>query len=92
MLRMNLDGAMYLTWVGLMQDKADSIAAAAAALDKDGSATPPGAADQALAANRARTKVQFDAMRAQAERIRNMRIEAHVEDAGLVVTGQTELK
>ena len=92
MLRMNLDGAMYRTWVGLMQDKADSIAAAAAALDKDGTGAPPTPADQALAASRARTKAQFDAMRAQAERIRNMRIEAHVEDKGLVVTGQTELK
>ena len=90
MLRMHLSGQMYLDWITLMQQKADSLAAAAAALAKD---EPAGTEDQAdKAASDARTKAQFAAMRAQAARIESMDAEAHVDSDGLVITSQTTLK
>lgn len=90
MLRMHLSGQMYLDWVTLMQQKADSLASAAAALGKDETATADDEADKA--ATEARTKAQFEAMRAQAARIESMDAEAHVDSNGLVVTSQTTLK
>ncbi|HET6805916.1 MAG TPA: hypothetical protein VFH59_10805 [Frateuria sp.] len=90
MLRMHLSGQMYLDWVNLMQQKADSLASAAAALGKE---EPSGADDQAnKAATEARTRAQFEAMRAQAARIEAMDAEAHVDGHGLVITSQTTLK
>lgn len=89
LLRMHLSGQMYLDWITLMQQKADSLTAAAAALGKDES----GAADQAgKAASEARSKAQFAAMRAQAARIAAIDAQARVEGSGLVVTSQTTLK
>jgi hypothetical protein len=90
MLRMHLSGQMYLDWITLMQQKADSLTAAAAALAKDESASPQGQADKA--ATEARTKAQFEAMRAQAARIESIDAEAHVDEGGLVITSQTTLK
>jgi hypothetical protein len=90
MLRMHLSGQMYLDWVTLMQQKADSLTSAAAALAKDEAATADDQADKA--ATEARTKAQFEAMRAQAARIESMDAEAHVDSNGLVVTSQTTLK
>ncbi|MCX7513785.1 hypothetical protein [Frateuria sp. STR12] len=87
MLRMHLSGQMYLDWVTLMQQKADSLTAAAAALGKN---EPDDQTDKA--ASEARTKAQFDAMRAQAARIQSLEAEAHVDSSGLVVTSQTTLK
>lgn len=90
MLRMHLSGQMYLDWVTLMQQKADSLSAAAATLGKDEAGGP---ADQAeKAASEARTKAQFDAMRAQAARIESIDAEVHVDSQGLVVNSQTTLK
>jgi hypothetical protein len=90
MLRMHLSGQMYLDWVNLMQQKADSLTSAAAALSKD---EPAGTEDQAdKAATEARTKAQFEAMRAQAARIETVDAEAHVDANGLVVSSQTTLK
>lgn len=90
MLRMHLSGQMYLDWVTLMQQKADSLAAAAAALSRD---APGSARDQAdKAARDARTKAQFDAMRAQAARVESMDAEAYVDADGLVITSRTTLK
>jgi hypothetical protein len=90
MLRMHLSGPMYLDWVTLMQQKAEGLAAAAAALAKDEPDSPQDQADKA--ANDARTKAQFAAMRAQAARIESMDAEAHVDANGLVITSQTTLK
>lgn len=90
MLRMHLSGAMYLDWITLMQQKADSLTAAAAALSKDDTTDPASQADKAT--SDARAKAQFDAMRAQAARIQTMDAEAHVDDQGLVITSQTTLK
>ena len=89
MLRMHVSGQMYLDWVTLMQQKADSLSAAAAALGKD----EAGGDDQAdKAANEARTKAQFDAMRAQAARIESIDAEVRVDSQGLVANSQTTLK
>jgi hypothetical protein len=90
MLRMHLSGQMYLEWVNLMQQKADSLAAAAAALARDDAASPQDEADKA--ASDARTRAQFAAMRAQAARIESMDAEAHVDGGGLVITSRTTLK
>ena len=90
MLRMHLSGDMYLSWVKLMQQKADSLLAATAALSKNDEPAGSDASDKA--ASEARTKAQFDAMRAQAERIRAVDAELHVDRHGIVVTSQTELK
>jgi hypothetical protein len=51
---------------------------------------PTQAADKAASA--ARTKAQFDAMRAQAARIKTIDAEAHVDRHAMVITSQTELK
>lgn len=90
MLRMHLSGQMYLDWITLMQQKAGGLTAAAAALSKDETTDPADQADKA--ASDARTKAQFDAMRAQAARIQDMDAEAHVDAQGLVITSQTTLK
>ncbi|MBP1474630.1 hypothetical protein J7I44_09985 [Frateuria sp. MAH-13] len=90
MLRMHLSGQMYLDWVTLMQQKADSLASAAAALGKDDAASTEDQVDKAAA--EARTKAQFDAMRAQAARIESIDADAHVDDHGLTITSQTTLK
>jgi hypothetical protein len=104
MLRVNIDGGIYRSWVALMQARVDSLIAATATMDKSagsgnadaganpGTNAPPDATQAQLTAQRARMQAQFDAMRAQAEHIRNMRLEAHVDDKGLVVTGQTALQ
>ncbi len=92
MARGFINGDMYRSWVGLMADKAESMAdatAAAAAVDGD---TDPAAAAKARANAAAHSKAQFDAMRAQAERIVSASGEAHVEDDGLVITGKNEVK
>jgi hypothetical protein len=90
MLRMHLSGQMYLDWVNLMQQKAEGLAAAAAALARDEPDSPQDQADKA--ASDARTKAQFAAMRAQAARVESMDAEAHVDSDGLVITSQTTLK
>ncbi|UGB38943.1 hypothetical protein [Frateuria soli] len=90
MLRLHLSGQMYLDWVNLMQQKADSLTSAAAALSKDEPAGGETAADKAAIA--ARTKAQFDSMRAQAARIESMDAQARVDGSGLVISSQTTLK
>ncbi len=95
MMRLHLDGAMYQSWIKLMMDKADSFAAMSAAMGSSApSATGPDAAEAAAARKEAadRTHVQFQAMQAQAARIKAVGSEAHVDATGLVITSQTELK
>ncbi|OOG36414.1 hypothetical protein [Rhodanobacter sp. C05] len=95
MTRMHLSGAMYLDWLQLMEQKVDSLAAATAALSKtdepsiDGDSTDEAAQ---AAANAARSKAQFAAMKAQAERVDSIDAEMHVDDSGMVITSQTALK
>ena len=94
--RMHLSGAMYLEWVQLMAQKVDSLTAAASAMGKsdesstdkmDGDDNAKQAADLA-----ARSKAQFAAMKLQAERIDHIDAEMHVDDSGMVITSQTQLK
>src|SRR5574337_628912 len=87
MTRMHLSGAMYLSWVQLMQDKVDALAAAASAMSKSDDSS----GDQVDAAA-ARSKAQFAAMKLQAERIDSIDAEMHVDHNGMVITSQTVQK
>jgi len=94
-MRMHLSGAMYLDWLQLMEQKADSLAAATAAISKsdEPSLDSDGADDATLAAaNVARSKAQFAAMKSQAERVNSIDAEMHVDNNGMVITSQTALK
>jgi hypothetical protein len=91
MARMNLSGAMYLSWIQLMQDKVDALTAAAGAMSNgDADKTDDSAAQAAEAA--ARSKAQFEAMKQQAQRVESIRAEMHVDNGGMVITSQTTLK
>ena len=95
MLRMHLNGAMYLSWLQLMEDKADSLAAATATIsrgDDSSLGTDNDDAATEVAANAARSKAQFAVMKAQAERVDSIDAEMHVDDDGMVITSQTVLK
>ncbi|MEP6899964.1 MAG: hypothetical protein ABI870_15675 [Rhodanobacter sp.] len=97
MTRMHLSGAMYLSWLQLMEQKVDSLAAASAAMSKSDEPSVDGSdstddASQTAAANAARSKAQFAAMKAQAERVDSIDVEMHVADDGVVITSQTVLK
>ncbi len=87
MTRMHLSGAMYLSWVQLMQDKVDALTTAANAMSKDDDSSHD-KADEAAA----RSKAQFAAMKLQAERVESIDAEMHVDDNGMVITSQTALK
>ncbi|HUH55939.1 MAG TPA: hypothetical protein VLZ32_09430 [Rhodanobacter sp.] len=95
MLRMHLNGAMYLSWLQLMEDKADSLAAATATISRGDDSSLGADNDDATteaAANAARSKAQFAVMKAQAERVDSIDAEMHVDDDGMVITSQTVLK
>jgi len=91
MMRMHLSGDMYMAWVKVMEQKADSLAKLNAAMDHDASSADSSEADDQAAAL-ARSKAQIEAMRAQAARTQSISAEVHVDNTGLVVTSQTELK
>lgn len=95
MSRMHISGTMYLRWLDLMEDKIDSFAAAASALSaSDQPSMDDSGRDEAAdaAAELARSKAQFAAMKAQAERVDRIDGEMHVDSHGLVITSQTLLK
>ncbi|TCV94195.1 hypothetical protein EC912_104393 [Luteibacter rhizovicinus] len=89
--RMHLTGDMYRTWIDLMSEKAEAYAeaTAASAAAADGTDADP---EKEGAAAAQRSKLQFQTMRAQADRIVSVSAEAHVDDKGMVITGQSELK
>jgi hypothetical protein len=92
---MHLSGAMYLSWLQLIEDKTDSLAAATAAIGKSEQPTIDEIDNDdgsAQAANAARAKAQFAAMKSQAERVESIDAEMHVEAGGMVITSQTVLK
>ncbi|MBA2077770.1 hypothetical protein [Rhodanobacter sp. PCA2] len=98
MARMHLSGAMYLDWLKFMEAKSDGLANAAAVMSKNdepgingGEGSPADEAAQA-AADAARTKAQFAAMEAQAQRVDGIDAEMHVTGDGIVVTSHTTLK
>jgi hypothetical protein len=95
--RMHLTGAMYATWLQLMEAKADSLSATAAALAKTDDPSIDGSDSSAedpaqIAADAARSKAQFAAMKAQAARVNSIDAETHIEADGMVITSQTTLK
>ncbi|MFS8137304.1 MAG: hypothetical protein ACMG50_04165 [Thermomonas sp.] len=96
MTRMHLSGSMYMSWLQLMESKLDSLVAATSAISKsdepslDGADTDDSAA--LAAANAARSKAQFAAMKTQAERVESIDAEMHVDAEGMVITSQTKLK
>ncbi len=97
MARMHLSGDMYMQWLQLLEQKVDSLAAATAAMTKsdEPSITPDTTDttdDAQVAADAARSKAQFAAMKSQAERILSIDAEMHVGSKGIVVTSQTALK
>jgi hypothetical protein len=95
MVRMRLDGPMYQAWVKAMGDKAEQYAAASAVTDSDAeddASKQDADAEKAKTDAIARSKAQFESMRAQAERVKEVSSEVHVEDAGMVISSQTELK
>lgn len=94
--RMHLTGAMYLGWLQLMEQKVDSLAAATAAISKGDEPSIDGVdgddGSTQAAADAARSKAQFAAMKSQAERVESIDAEMHVDDAGAVITSRTVLK
>ncbi|MBT2143355.1 hypothetical protein KK133_03725 [Rhodanobacter sp. LX-100] len=91
--RMHISGAMYLSWLQLMEQKIDSLAAATATLSKSDEPSIDDSDDAAdAAAELARSKAQFAAMKSQAERVDSIDAEMHVDTGGVVITSQTLLK
>ncbi|KZC38927.1 MULTISPECIES: hypothetical protein [Rhodanobacter] len=92
--RMHISGAMYLSWLQLMEQKIDSVAAATAAIGKSDEPSIDDSGDSAAeaAAELARTKAQFAAMKSQAERVDSIDAQMHVDQGGMVITSQTALK
>ena len=87
MTRMHVSGAMYLSWVQLMQDKINTFAIAANASGKSDDSSSDKPDDAAM-----RAKAQFEAMKQQAERVDSVDAEMHVDSHGMVITSQTVLK
>ncbi|KAF1006651.1 MAG: hypothetical protein GAK28_02325 [Luteibacter sp.] len=88
--RLHLNGDMYRSWVDVMAEKAQTYAESTAN-DADNNDDPQ--VDLSAHANAAaRSKAQFDAMKAQAARVQQISGEAHMEDKGLVFTGSVEYK
>ncbi|MFC5438143.1 hypothetical protein ACFPME_16400 [Rhodanobacter umsongensis] len=96
MTRMHLTGAMYLGWLQLVEQKVDSLAAATAAISKsdEPSIDSVDGDDHGAqaAADAARSKAQFAAMKSQAERVESIDAEMHVDEAGAVISSHTVLK
>ena len=96
MTRMHISGAMYVSWLQLMEQKLDTLAAATATLSKSDEPSIDDSSDATSAASAAseltRSKAQFAAMKAQAERVDSIDAEMHVDKSGMVFTSQTTLK
>jgi hypothetical protein len=80
LFKMQVDGDMYRKWIALV---ADRLTAATAAQSAAGTMDAE-AGKRAIA--------QFDTLRKQAERIKRVDIEAHVDDRGLVITAGRTLR
>jgi hypothetical protein len=92
MMRMHLTGDMYQTWVQAMEAKSEQLAQLTANMGKsDGDPS----ADEAVKEQQqaaARSKAQFESMRQQAARVKDLAGEMHVDEHGLVITNTVELK
>jgi hypothetical protein len=78
LLKLHVDGDMYRQWITLIADKTAAAARLAAAQSAAG--TPPD------------MSAQLDAMRKQAELIKQVDVEAHVDNHGLVITADRQLR
>jgi hypothetical protein len=93
MTRMHISGAMYVSWLQLMEQKLDALAAATATLGKSDEPSIDDGSDATSTADElARSRAQFAAMKAQAERVDSIDAEMHVDKSGMVITSQTVLK
>lgn len=94
MMRMHLNGAMYMSWIDMMAQKTSAMAAAAASMPADADSTEAEAAEQRKQAAEAAqsAQMQIASMKSQAEQVKSISSEVHMDDDGLVVTSQTELK
>jgi hypothetical protein len=92
MMRMHLTGDMYQTWVQAMEAKSEQLAQLTANMGKsdDDAADTDAVKEQQQAA--ARSKAQFESMRQQAARVKDLAGEMHVDEHGLVITNSVELK
>ena len=92
MMRVHLTGDMYQTWVQAMEAKSEQFAQLTAGMGKDGddAADADAVKEQQQAA--ARSKAQFESMRQQAARVKDLGGEVHVDDHGLVITNTVDLK
>ncbi|MBT2115436.1 hypothetical protein KK141_06885 [Dyella sp. LX-66] len=90
--RVHLSGDMYVSWIKAMEEKSDRLKELTDSMNhEDGDdANKEETAKAQAAAERA--KAQFETMRQQAERIKSISGEVHVEAGGMVMTTQTELK
>lgn len=93
-MRMHLDGAMYVSWIEMMAQKTSAMAASAATMPKDADSTDEEAAAQRKQAAEAATSAQMQiaSMKSQAEQVKSISSEVHMDSDGLVVTSQTKLK
>ena len=89
MMRMHLSGDMYGAWVEAMQAKSDKLAQLTASMNTDN--TDPDAQKEQQQ-QLARSKAQFESMRNQAARLESVSGEVHVDDHGLVITNDAQLK
>jgi len=94
MMRMHLTGDMYQTWVQAMEAKSDQLAQLTANMAKNGDDAADSDADAVKEQQQAaaRSKAQFESMRQQAARVKDLAGEMHVDDHGLVITNTVELK
>ncbi|MGY3040132.1 hypothetical protein ACVWWQ_001755 [Rhodanobacter sp. TND4EL1] len=93
MVRMHISGPMYVSWLQLMEQKIDSLAAATATIGKSDEPSIDDNGDATSTTDElARSKAQFAAMKAQAERVDSIDAEMHVDNDGMVITSQTLLK
>lgn len=90
--RTHLNGAMYVSWLQLMEDKVGSLTSAASAISGSDPAAAGSVDSKQTAAIAERSKAQFAAMKAQAERVDHIDAEMHVDDSGIVITSETVLK
>ena len=90
--RVHLSGDMYVSWIKAMEEKSDRLKQLTDSMGhEDGEESDQEQAAKAQAAAE-RSKVQFENMRQQAERIKAISGEVHVDNGGMVMTTQTELK
>src|ERR1700761_1988844 len=94
MMRMHLTGDMYQTWVQAMEAKSDQLAQLTANMAKNGDDAADSDADAVKEQQQAaaRSKAQFESMRQQAARVKDLAGEMHVDEHGLVITNTVELK